>query len=78
MAATAEQLTRTLTSKKRNLTRHVNAAGKTIAYALLHPTEDAATAVRQAQDRVDKSYGCLLYTSPSPRDKRQSRMPSSA
>ena len=25
-----------------------------------------------------KSYSCLLYTSPSPRDKRQSRMPSSA
>ena len=24
------------------------------------------------------SWGCLLYTSPSPRDKRQSRMPSSA
>ena len=24
------------------------------------------------------SYHCLLYTSPSPRDKRQSRMPSSA
>ena len=24
------------------------------------------------------SYICLLYTSPSPRDKRQSRMPSSA
>ena len=24
------------------------------------------------------SYACLLYTSPSPRDKRQSRMPSSA
>ena len=24
------------------------------------------------------SVGCLLYTSPSPRDKRQSRMPSSA
>ena len=24
------------------------------------------------------SYYCLLYTSPSPRDKRQSRMPSSA
>ena len=23
-------------------------------------------------------FGCLLYTSPSPRDKRQSRMPSSA
>ena len=28
------------------------------------------------KNRNDK--GCLLYTSPSPRDKRQSRMPSSA
>ena len=26
----------------------------------------------------DRSTDCLLYTSPSPRDKRQSRMPSSA
>ena len=26
----------------------------------------------------DESIACLLYTSPSPRDKRQSRMPSSA
>ena len=26
----------------------------------------------------EKSKACLLYTSPSPRDKRQSRMPSSA
>ena len=25
-----------------------------------------------------KDIDCLLYTSPSPRDKRQSRMPSSA
>ena len=27
---------------------------------------------------VSADYPCLLYTSPSPRDKRQSRMPSSA
>ena len=27
---------------------------------------------------VDSDNTCLLYTSPSPRDKRQSRMPSSA
>ena len=27
---------------------------------------------------LDKYYVCLLYTSPSPRDKRQSRMASSA
>ena len=26
----------------------------------------------------NQNYDCLLYTSPSPRDKRQSRMPSSA
>ena len=26
----------------------------------------------------EQGQGCLLYTSPSPRDKRQSRMPSSA
>ena len=29
-------------------------------------------------DDLDQLQGCLLYTSPSPRDKRQSRMPSSA
>ena len=29
-------------------------------------------------DDEQGSMGCLLYTSPSPRDKRQSRMPSSA
>ena len=29
-------------------------------------------------DDVTFRLGCLLYTSPSPRDKRQSRMPSSA
>ena len=27
---------------------------------------------------TDRAYVCLLYTSPSPRDKRQPRMPSSA
>ena len=27
---------------------------------------------------IQKMSRCLLYTSPSPRDKRQSRMPSSA
>ena len=29
-------------------------------------------------EKADPHIGCLLYTSPSPRDKRQSRMPSSA
>ena len=34
-------------------------------------------AARRAAQKVSIEY-CLLYTSPSPRDKRQSRMPSSA
>ena len=32
----------------------------------------------EADGDSDESLSCLLYTSPSPRDKRQSRMPSSA
>ena len=33
----------------------------------------------EAERKVDEVLlNCLLYTSPSPRDKRQSRMPSSA
>ena len=32
---------------------------------------------RKAQKQIE-NYTCLLYTSPSPRDQRGSRMPSSA
>ena len=32
----------------------------------------------EKREEPKQDYGCLLYTSPSPRDKRQSRMPSSA
>ena len=32
----------------------------------------------ELSDYINTSKACLLYTSPSPRDKRQSRMPSSA
>ena len=28
--------------------------------------------------QIDKALDCLLYTSPSPRDRQKSRMPSSA
>ena len=45
--------------------------------------DEAATAIYLPVQRFKKAsegrvYACLLYTSPSPRDKRQSRMPSSA
>ena len=43
----------------------------------------AARAVRILEEEKDKNpqgqlYNCLLYTSPSPRDRQKSRMPSSA
>ena len=34
--------------------------------------------IEKVVDVFYSSIACLLYTSPSPRDKRQSRMPSSA
>ena len=33
---------------------------------------------KEQAENYDRNNICLLYTSPSPRDKRQSRMPSSA
>ena len=38
----------------------------------------AQAELASAQEAGQKRISCLLYTSPSPRDKRQSRMPSSA
>ena len=43
--------------------------------ALYDVTDDANSLLNY---RRDVSIPCILYTSPSPRDKRQSRMPSSA
>ena len=40
--------------------------------------EIIATVPKATIADVDRCVACLLYTSPSPRDKRQSRMPSSA
>ena len=39
---------------------------------------DVSRAERLVVPGVGAFEACLLYTSPSPRDKRQSRMPSSA
>ena len=35
-------------------------------------------AAKKILDKVSQKYNCLLYTSPSPRDRQKSRMPSSA
>ena len=39
---------------------------------------EACNKIFKSYSKSHKFMGCLLYTSPSPRDKRQSRMPSSA
>ena len=41
------------------------------------PSSQVANNIRAAHG-FDKADGCLLYTSPSPRDRQKSRMPSSA
>ena len=60
-------------------------AGKWLGKGDKNAADGAAVdAMRRMFDTVDIDgtvvigEGCLLYTSPSPRDKRQSRMPSSA
>ena len=40
--------------------------------------QDAHARLSRFAPYLAKAFPCLLYTSPSPRDKRQSRMPSSA
>ena len=50
------------------------------AHDIAKEMSDAANVFLQSlgdEDRKKVTF-CLLYTSPSPRDKRQSRMPSSA
>ena len=56
---------------------------KVIADVFQQHFEDNSKYKKAWQDAKDKytvmrNQACLLYTSPSPRDKRQSRMPSSA
>ena len=45
---------------------------------LVYESEDEYSQCQIGESYDDCSSTCLLYTSPSPRDKRQSRMPSSA
>ena len=59
----------------KNITgRTINLFG-TISY---HPDNTSATSVLNMCVQRSTDNGCLLYTSPSPRDRQRSRMPSSA
>ena len=73
-----------LSLKKMTDIRDVDATNNAMvveAGATLQSVHDAAKAANRKFPLFLASQGsctCLLYTSPSPRDKRQSRMPSSA
>ena len=59
-------------SNARNLANLLTGGDTTIA------TGDVANDAVTAAKIDDDGTGCLLYTSPSPRDAHESRMPSSA
>ena len=65
---------------KRDIARalHITGKGRTELRHILKELEDDGKLERTAKRAYAKADTCLLYTSPSPRDKRQSRMPSSA
>ena len=48
------------------------------AHGLVFDAVNSNTFQDQADQKHSYKYGCLLYTSPSPRDRTRSRMPSSA
>ena len=58
----------------RRVVRGVGAAGASLELKV----EEHAKAPLFEEPKLEHAQPCLLYTSPSPRDKRQSRMPSSA
>ena len=61
---------------KRSLfTSTVDGTSRKLSYT---DTDDSAYSMEFLRGNSDDNAPCLLYTSPSPRDKRQSRMPSSA
>ena len=57
--------------------RLVGEARQAVAEELAGRYHDGAS-IRSLARESGRSYGCLLYTSPSPRDRQKSRMPSSA
>ena len=57
---------------------YVSDASKIVGTYKPAKSDHSPKAMAAAADAFAKSLNCLLYTSPSPRDKRQSRMPSSA
>ena len=60
--------------------RGMNLEGIKVIYELKSKIDDLQKKINNLEDEVEevKNIACLLYTSPSPRDRQKSRMPSSA
>ena len=49
-----------------------------LVWMVLSSFKDTNEIIRTASELIPRHFSCLLYTSPSPRDRTRSRMPSSA
>ena len=62
-----------------DMTWSVKDINKFIQHPLIHSLMTYDTQYNNREIKyIDHNYSCLLYTSPSPRDRQKSRMPSSA
>jgi len=57
---------------------HVEALCAEALDAGIDPNDAILGGLARGMQKVGELYDCLLYTSPSPRDRTRSRMPSSA
>ena len=57
---------------------HIGQSGNSFVYIPVENLDALYEKCLKHEVQIDLEMTCLLYTSPSPRDKRQSRMPSSA
>ena len=57
---------------------HMRHVEDKVLYGGVNGTRQAIFALRDMRDLLSGVKDCLLYTSPSPRDRQKSRMPSSA
>ena len=62
----------------KNPVDHPHGGGEGKSAGGRHPVSPTGQSAKGLKTRDNKRTDCLLYTSPSPRDMRRTRMPSSA
>ena len=77
-AANGESVNIDLLTVEPSIPRDVTTADNALTREFVRPLTEAELVVLNAVEAMGALNGCLLYTSPSPRDQRGSRMPSSA